>query len=86
MIFNGIFTLSSFIGKTSQPYVALLGVMCLPALAVGIWIGQFVHHKASDRFFQVLVLAILLLSGTTLLLPRHHHADSSQIKTAPAQR
>lgn len=67
MILNAIFVLSHFAGRDRQPSVLLLGLCSAPAVAGGIWIGQKLHHYASDRMFQALVSSTLLVSGISLL-------------------
>lgn len=73
MTFNFIFTVSSFIGPSRQPYVLLLGLYAMPVLALGMWLGQKLHNRASEKSFQVMVLVILLLSGISLLVPRERN-------------
>lgn len=67
VIFNTAFLASYFASKEGNPVVLLLGLCAVPALAAGIWLGQKLHHAASDLFFQILVSAILLISGISLL-------------------
>jgi uncharacterized protein len=41
---------------------------CLPAIALGSWLGLRVWRRLDERRFRQAVLALLLASGVTLLL------------------
>jgi uncharacterized protein len=67
IIFNSIFVASYFLGSEANLSVLWLCLVCFPALVAGSYFGQWLHHRASDTFFQVLVSCTLLLSGLSLL-------------------
>lgn len=68
IILNSVFVGSYFAGPDGNPAVLLLALCAIPPLAAGTWLGQKLHHAASDQFFQVLVSGVLLVSGLSLLM------------------
>ncbi len=42
----------------------------LPVLFLGVWIGDFLHHRVSERYFRNGIFVLLLITGTLLLIPR----------------
>lgn len=68
VVMNGVFILIYFAGPHSNLAVLKLGLCAVPAIAGGIWLGQKLHDRASDRFFRLLVCSTLLLSGISLML------------------
>ncbi len=41
---------------------------CLPAIAVGSWLGLWLYGRLDDRLFHRIVLGLLLVLGVTLLI------------------
>ena len=48
--------------------VLLIAVICLPATLLGSWIGARLYKRISANRFRRLVLALLLISGTILIV------------------
>ena len=46
-----------------------LYVLCLPALVAGIWCGFMLYGKLDDEAFRKVILALMLASGVSLLVP-----------------
>ena len=46
----------------------LLFAVGLPAILVGMWVGLKLYGKLDDAGFRKVVLALLMISGTTLVL------------------
>jgi uncharacterized protein len=46
----------------------LLFAVGLPAILVGMWAGLKLYGKLNDAGFRKVVLALLMISGTTLVL------------------
>lgn len=42
----------------------------LPAMVVALWLGEYLHHKVSERIFRQAILVLLLICGTLLVIPR----------------
>lgn len=42
----------------------------LPVLVVGVWVGERLHHKVSERHFRIAIYCLLLVSGALLARPR----------------
>lgn len=42
----------------------------LPLLAVGVWLGEHLHHKVSERHFHIAIYCLLLVTGALLSRPR----------------
>ncbi|HOO57286.1 MAG TPA: sulfite exporter TauE/SafE family protein [bacterium] len=38
----------------------------LPALVVGIWLGEIVHRRVNERLFRIVVFSILVFAGASL--------------------
>lgn len=76
VVFNWIFVVSYLAGPDRQSSVLLLGLCCVPVIPIGMWIGQQLHKRATERFFHFLVYITLLLSGISLVLPIHHHTQT----------
>jgi uncharacterized protein len=51
-----------------KPDVIPLALVVLPGTLLGTWLGARVYHALSDRNFTDVVLALLVLSGVTLIL------------------
>ncbi len=51
-----------------KPDVIELALVALPGTLLGTWLGTRVYHALSDRNFRDVVLALLVLSGVTLIL------------------
>jgi uncharacterized membrane protein YfcA len=47
--------------------VALEAAIVLPATIAGAWLGGFMYQRLADRGYQRVVMALLLISGVTLL-------------------
>jgi len=47
--------------------VALEAAIVLPATIGGAWFGAFLYHRLADRGYQRAVMALLLISGVTLI-------------------
>jgi len=43
-------------------------LLCLPAVALGAWLGLRIYGRLDERRFQRIVLAVLLVLGLTLLI------------------
>ncbi len=43
-------------------------IWCLPAIAVGAWLGMIIYRKLDEIRFRQLVLALILVSGISLVL------------------
>jgi hypothetical protein len=50
------------------PNVIGLALVALPGTLLGTWLGTRVYHALNDRNFRDVVLALLVLSGVTLIL------------------
>ena len=48
--------------------VLLIAALCLPATLLGSWIGARLYKRISANRFRRLVLALLLISGTILIV------------------
>ncbi len=46
-----------------------LFLMGLPALLLGLWVGVFLYGKLDDAAFRKVILALLLVSGLSLVVP-----------------
>ena len=68
IVFNATFLVSYFGGRDHSAKVLLLGLWCAPGAAAGIWLGQRIHHWASERVFQGIVAATLFAAGVSLIL------------------
>jgi hypothetical protein len=51
-----------------KPDVIWLALVALPGTLLGTWLGARVYHALNDRNFSDIVLALLVLSGVTLIL------------------
>jgi uncharacterized membrane protein YfcA len=38
----------------------------LPLLAVGVWLGEHLHHKVSERHFRIAIYCLLIVTGALL--------------------
>ena len=47
--------------------VAVDALIALPATIAGAWSGGFAYRRIADRGYQRVVMALLLVSGVTLL-------------------
>jgi uncharacterized protein len=47
--------------------IALEAAIVLPATIGGAWLGGFLYQRLADRGYQRVVMALLLVSGVTLL-------------------
>lgn len=56
--------LSGGVGRDALQWV----VMCLPAFALGIFLGMRAYARIDERIFRRIVLGMLLASGTALVL------------------
>ena len=54
-------------GLIEKPTLELAGLL-IPALIIGIVIGEILHKKVNERIFKFVVQGILLLTGISLLL------------------
>jgi uncharacterized protein len=54
-------------GLVEKPTIRLAGLL-IPALVIGIIIGEILHKKVNERIFKFVVQGILLLTGLSLLL------------------
>jgi uncharacterized membrane protein YfcA len=54
-------------GQLGQPSLTL-AAMLLPAVGVGILVGEFVHHRVDEVLFRKVVQGLLLFTGLCLLL------------------
>lgn len=41
-----------------------------PLLVIGVWVGEYLHHKVSERHFRVAISCLLLITGALLARPR----------------
>lgn len=39
----------------------------LPALLIGLWLGELLHHKIEERQFRLFIYILLFLAGATLI-------------------
>lgn len=56
-------------GGAVTPTVMQLFLFGLPPLALGMWLGFKLYDRVDDATFRKIVLALLLLSGTGLIVP-----------------
>ncbi len=42
----------------------------LPLLVIGVWIGEHLHHKVSERHFRIAIYCLLLVTGALLARPQ----------------
>ncbi len=59
-----VFALKGRINPASIEMSALL----LPLLPAGILVGEWLHHRINERHFRLIIYALLLISGATLIL------------------
>jgi hypothetical protein len=53
--------------------VILLALVTFPGTILGAWLGTRVYHALNDRNFRDVVLALLVLSGVTLIITSLGH-------------
>jgi len=63
------FLLSNYIirGQIQTPTLEFTGLL-LPALVLGIIIGEFLHKKVNEQLFRLIVYIVLLFTGIVILL------------------
>ncbi|MBQ4314941.1 MAG: sulfite exporter TauE/SafE family protein [Lentisphaeria bacterium] len=54
-------------GELSNPHLWKLILICLPFWAAGILLGDYLHHRVSERNFKYGVYALLGISGVVML-------------------
>lgn len=69
LILNGLLSLAFLLdGRllAALPKVAAY----VPLLVLGVWVGEQLHHKVSERHFRIAIYCLLLLTGFLLVRPR----------------
>jgi hypothetical protein len=68
LILNSVLLIRYLIaGQLGKQPLQLAG-MLVPALLIGIGIGEIIHHRVDERIFKFVVQGILLLTGISLLV------------------
>lgn len=68
LVLNGFLTAAYFIDGRLVP--ALPKVLALlPVLVLGVWVGEYLHHRISERHFRMAIYCMLFLAGMLLLKP-----------------
>lgn len=68
LILNSTLLVSFALGGQLTRSAAWLSVLLLPALGLGIVLGEIVHHRVDETKFRKLVQGVLLATGIFLLL------------------
>jgi uncharacterized membrane protein YfcA len=71
---NAFFTGSYFIGPGRDTTVLLTALWCVPAVVLGLWLGQKVHHRLPETWFRRAVLCLLLAAGLSRIFSWIHAA------------
>jgi len=57
-------------GKVSTESLQASGCL-IPSLAIGLVLGEILHHRIGERTFRQLVFALLVVAGVSLLIKAH---------------
>lgn len=66
---NGLLTLVFLADGRLVPALPKVAIY-LPVLILGVWLGEHVHHRASERHFRIAIYCMLLVTGALLARPR----------------
>ncbi len=50
-----------------QPEVLLIGLVFLPCIPLGSWLGHWMHHRVPERAFNRVILVLTLIAAAQLL-------------------
>jgi uncharacterized membrane protein YfcA len=67
VIFVATIACLGFSGSVSKETLKLIAIG-LPAVIIGVWLGLKLYGAVSEKGFRILVLALLFVSGVTLLI------------------
>lgn len=68
LILNSFILIYDLLQRNFTPRTLVLSALCLPAAALALWIGNWLHKKIPQSFFIRLTYSLLILSGLTLLI------------------
>ena len=68
LILNSFILIYDLLQRNFTPRTLVLSALCLPAAALALWIGNWLHKKIPQSFFIRLTYSLLILSGLTLLV------------------
>lgn len=57
----------AYAGLVTPEFLRIFAV-CIPSILVGCWIGVAAYRHVNDRFFRIIVLTLLLVSGLVLVV------------------
>jgi len=67
-ILNSLLTLAFLLDGRLLPALPQVAAYA-PLLLVGIWLGEHLHHRISERYFRLGIYLLLLVAGALLLWP-----------------
>ncbi len=66
---NGLLTIVYYFDGRLVPALPKVAAY-LPLLAAGVWLGEHMHRKVSERHFRIAIYCLLLVTGSLLARPR----------------
>ena len=68
LVLNLVLVAGHAVGGTLNLHTLAASALLLPSLAVGLALGEWLHDRIDERRFRVVVFALLVLAGSSLLL------------------
>jgi len=68
LVLNTVLLANYFIRGQIQAQTLEFTAILLPALLIGILIGEFLHYKVNERLFRFVVYIVLLFTGIVILI------------------
>ncbi|MBC7917427.1 MAG: sulfite exporter TauE/SafE family protein [Rhodoferax sp.] len=66
---NGVLTVAFALDGRLQPALPLVAAY-IPLLLMGVYLGEKLHHRVSERHFRIAIYILLLVTGALLARPR----------------
>ena len=64
---NGLLTLAFLLDGRLAPALPQV-LLYAPLLLIGVWLGEHLHQRIDERHFRIAIYALLLVTGTLLLV------------------
>ena len=69
LILDGMLMAAFWFDGRLLPALPLVAVY-LPVIGIGVWVGEWLHHRVSEERFRVAIYGLLLITGILLAWPR----------------
>ena len=68
LVLNSALLISFLVSHQVRPADYQTALILLPALVIGILVGEILHHKVNEFIFKIVIQFILLLTGVFMLI------------------